>query len=147
MKEENVRVIGPLMFDPYDTNFIEDTNKISRTKMTENSETLENKILNKITDCFQNRVDSLAEGGRQVGLSEKEIAEILSPVNKLLEAYTASIDIKAHMIVVLIESMLTIILATPNRLSEFTESVQNSFQKIAMEEITKKIENIKEEKK
>ena len=147
MKEENVRVIGPLMFDPYDTNFIEDANKISRTKMTENSETLENKILNKITDCFQNRVDSLAEGGRQVGLSEKEIAEILSPVNKLLEAYTASIDIKAHMIVVLIESMLTIILATPNRLSEFTESVQNSFQKIAMEEITKKIENIKEEKK
>lgn len=147
MKEENVRVIGPMMFNTENVNFIESRKKVSKVKIAEDAKTTRNKILGTIKDCFQNKVDSIAEGGRQVGLSEKEIAGILSPVNKLLEAYAASIDAKTHMITVLIESMLTIILETPNRLSEFTESVQTSFQKIAMDEIIRKIENKMEELK
>jgi hypothetical protein len=146
MKEENVRVIGPMMFNTENVNFIESRKKVSKVKIAEDAKTTRNKILGTIKDCFQNKIDNVAEGGRQVGLTEKEIWEVLAPVSKLLEAYSASTETKAHTITVLIETMLTIILMAPERLQDFAESVQMSFQKIAMDEIIRKVENIKEEK-
>lgn len=122
---------------------------MSKTKITETEETTRNKILCTIIDCFQKKIDCIADGGRQVGLSEQEIDSFIAPVNKLLEAYTASIDTKTHTITILIESVLTIILMTPERLQEFTNDVQESFRKIAIDEVIGRVENMirKEDKK
>ncbi len=137
--KENVRVIGPMVFSP-ELNFTVAENNNPKI------DPAEDKILNVIADCFQKKIDCIADGGRQVGLSEQEIDSVIAPVNKLLEAYIISVDTKANAVATLIESLLTIMLMAPKRLSEFTEDVQMSLQRIAIDEVIGKIENIIERK-
>jgi len=99
-----------------------------------------------LPNVLQKKLENIAEGGRQSGVAEDEVNKMLTPIKKLIEAYIASVDTKAHIIAAITEAVLTVILVIPRRLNEFTNIVQDSFHTIAAEEVMKKIETIIEKK-
>lgn len=143
--KEDVRVIGPMVFSPFEN--INFTTKEKEQIKPEKKESEEIDLAyNLIAECFTKKLEEIAEGGRRSGVAEEEINKMLAPIKKLIEAYIESVNTKAHIIAALTEAVLTVILVIPRRLSEFTEDVQMSLQRIAIDEVIGKIENIIERK-
>lgn len=139
--KENVKVIGPMVFSPFENiNFTTEEKEQIKPEKKEPEEL--DVAYSLIAEFFTKKLEEIAEGGRRSGIAEEEVNKMLAPIKKLIEAYIESVNTKAHTIAALTEAVLTVILVIPRRLNEFTNIVQNSFHTIAAEEVMKKIETI-----